>query len=270
MSAPLGLAALTVLDCDPLEQISLAEDHGFDSIGVRMVQATPETPSYPLHEQPRQLDRVRRRLQDSPIEIFDVEILRLTPDFSVEQIKPFLEASESLGARAVLVAGNDPDISRTTEHYGQLAAACASHGLVASLEPMPWTQVRNVRQAVAIVEQADGDAAAGRSVLVDALHVSRSDTKWDDIKAVPDEWIHYAQLCDGPVPAPSEEEELIRQAREERLVPGEGGLDLAGIVAALPRGTPISVELPNEPQRQALGTAAWLERLVAATQHIIG
>ena len=59
---------------------------------------------------------------------------------------------------------------------------------------------------------------------------------------------------------------MIRQAREERLVPGEGGLDLVGMLASLPQATPISVELPNEPRRRALGTGAWLDRLAAAAR----
>ncbi len=50
MSATLGLAALTVLDAPPLEQIALAERHGFDSVGFRLLPAVPGTMAYPLHE----------------------------------------------------------------------------------------------------------------------------------------------------------------------------------------------------------------------------
>ena len=39
-------------------------------------------------------------------------------------------------------------------------------------------------------------------MLVDTLHVGRSSTTLDDLRDIPREWIHYAQLCDGSVPVP--------------------------------------------------------------------
>ena len=116
------------------------------------------------------------------------------------------------------------------------------------------------------MSQADGPA---RSVLIDALHVDHSATSLDDLAAIPREWLHYAQMCDGSTPAPTDESELIRQAREERLVPGTGGIALVDIWSILPAELPVSVELPNEPLRRAVGTDAWLDRLVAATRETL-
>lgn len=266
VNAPLGLAALTVLDTAPLEQIVLAEEHGFDTIGFRFLPAAPGTTTYPLHEDRSALRQVKARLASTPVTLFDIEIIRLAADFDVRHYESFLAAGAELGARAVLVGGDDPDLGRLTASYAALAAACAEHGLVASLEFMPWTAVPDARTALSIVEQADGP---GRSVLVDTLHAGRSATTLDDLRAIPREWIHYGQLCDGSVPTPTDHAELIRQAREERLVPGDGGLDLTGIWSTLPAGTPISVELPNEPQRQKLGTPAWLDLLAARARAVV-
>ncbi|MFE5707157.1 sugar phosphate isomerase/epimerase family protein [Rhodococcus koreensis] len=266
MTAPLGLAALTVLDTAPLEQVDLAEKHGFDTIGIRLLPAAPGTTAYPLHEDPAALDALVRRLDDSPIEVFDLEIIRLGTDFAPESYVPLLEAGARLGAKAVLVGGDDRDRSRLTDSYARLAELCANYGIVASLEFMPWTAVPDATAAVEIVSQADGPA---RSVLVDALHVGRSSTTAADLAAIPREWLHYAQMCDGSVPAPTDDAELIRQAREERLVPGAGGIPLADIWSTLPAGLPVSIELPNEPLRRAVGTDAWLERLVTATREVL-
>lgn len=266
-TAPLGLAALTVLDTAPIAQVDLAERHGFDTIGIRLLPAAPGTTAYPLHQNPRALGELRRRLDDSSVDLFDIEIIRLAADFDVADYEPILAAGAELGARAVLVGGDDPDRGRITDSYARLAQACAAHGLVASLEFMPWTAVPDARAAIEIVGQADGP---GRSVLVDALHVDRSATTLDDLAAIPREWLHYAQLCDGALPRPTSDAEKIRQAREERLPAGEGGIDLAGIWAALPVGLPVSIELPNEPRRRAAGTDAWLDHLVAAARAVVG
>lgn len=266
MTAPLGLAALTVLDTAPLQQVDLAEKHGFDTIGIRLLPAAPGTTAYPLHEDDAALDALVRRLDDSSIEVFDLEIIRLGADFDPKSYVPLLEAGARLGAKAVLVGGDDRDRSRLTDSYARLAELCAQYGIVASLEFMPWTAVPDAATAVEIVSQADGPA---RSVLVDGLHVGRSSTTLDDLAAIPREWLHYAQMCDGSVPAPTDDAELIRQAREERLVPGSGGIPLADIWSTLPAGLPVSIELPNEPLRRVVGTDAWLARLVAATREVL-
>lgn len=265
-TAPLGLAALTVLDTAPLDHVDLAERHGFDTIGLRLLPAAPGTTAYPLHEDERALAEVERRLADSPVEVFDLEIIRLAADFDPSAYVPLLETGARLGAKAVLVGGDDTDRARLTDSYARLADLCGRYGIVASLEFMPWTAVPDAKAAVEIVAQADGPA---RSVLVDALHVARSSTTFADLAAIPREWLHYAQMCDGSVPAPTDDAELIRHAREERLVPGTGGIDLQGIWSTLPAGLPVSIELPNDPLRRAVGTDTWLDRLVAATREVI-
>lgn len=266
MTAPLGLAALTVLDTAPLQQVDLAEKHGFDTIGIRLLPAAPGTTAYPLHEDDAALDALIRRLDDSPIEVFDLEIVRLQADFDPKSYVPLLEAGARLGAKAVLVGGDDRDRARLTDSYARLAELCAQYGIVASLEFMPWTAVPDATTAVEIVTQADGPA---RSVLIDALHTARSTTTLGDLAAIPREWLHYAQMCDGSVPAPTNDAELVRHAREERLVPGTGGIDLTGIWSTLPTDLPVSVELPNEPLRRAVGTDAWLDRLVTQTRRVL-
>lgn len=266
MTCPLGLAALTVLDTPPVRQVDLAERHGFDTIGLRLLPAAPGTTAYPLHEDHTALDMLVRRLEDSPIEVFDLEIIRLDADFDPAAYLGVLEAGARLGAKAVLVGGDDRDRARLIDSYARLAQLCATYRLVASLEFMPWTAVPDATAAAQIVSQADGPA---RSVLIDALHVDRSATSLEDLAAIPREWLHYAQMCDGSTPAPTDESELIRQAREERLVPGTGGIALVDIWSTLPAGLPVSVELPNEPLRRAVGTDAWLDRLVAATRETL-
>ncbi|QHE70943.1 sugar phosphate isomerase/epimerase family protein [Rhodococcus sp. WAY2] len=266
MTAPLGLAALTVLDTAPLQQVDLAEKHGFDTIGIRLLPAAPGTTAYPLHEDDAALDVLIRRLDDSPIEVFDLEIIRLRADFDPKSYVPLLEAGARLGAKAVLVGGDDRDRARLTDSYARLAELCAQYGIVASLEFMPWTAVPDATTAVEIVSQADGPA---RSVLIDALHTARSTTTLGDLAAIPREWLHYAQMCDGSVPAPTSDAELVRHAREERLVPGTGGINLTDIWSTLPPDLPVSVELPNEPLRRAVGTDAWLDRLVTQTRRVL-
>jgi sugar phosphate isomerase/epimerase len=63
------------------------------------------------------------------------------------------------------------------------------------------------------------------------------------------------QLCDARAERPSDLQEIIRQARSDRLFPGEGGLDLRGLMRALPADLPISVEVPYAKPMSALDRA---------------
>jgi len=74
---------------------------------------------------------------------------------------------------------------------------------------------------------------------------------------LPREYFGYVQFCDAPAERPTDLDTLLFQARCERMIPGEGGLDLAGILRALPDHLPISIEVPTQQWAQ---TAPALER----------
>ena len=65
----------------------------------------------------------------------------------------------------------------------------------------------------------------------------------------------YVQLCDGPLQAPADREALIREARTNRLAPGEGQFPLKALLAAMPQDCMASLEVPlpqgRDPQSHA-------------------
>ena len=174
---------------------------------------------------------------------------------------PFFEVGAKLGAKALLVAGDDEDEARLTASFAALCEAAAPFGLSADLEFMPWTKVPDARTALRIVL---GAAQPNGGVLVDALHVARSATSLADVAAIPRQCLHYAQICDAPAEVPATVEGLIHTARCERLLPGDGGIDLAGIFSMLPRDLPISVEIPHDREVAAIGAEEWARRALAA------
>ena len=76
------------------------------------------------------------------VAVFDVEIVRLGPNFDPETVWPFLETCQKLDAKAVLVAGDDPDEARLTASFATFCEAAAPYGLTGDLEFMPWTKAR--------------------------------------------------------------------------------------------------------------------------------
>jgi sugar phosphate isomerase/epimerase len=258
MKRPIGLAALTVLELPHHEQVSVAAEAGYSQVGLRLVPVAGQPYQYPL-----ELPEVERRLADTGVRVLDVEVFRLTPQTRVEEWAGVLEISARLKATELLVHGADPDDARLTETFGRLCDLAAGYGLAANLEPMPWVEVSNIAKALRILR---GASRANSGLLVDAIHFFRAGDSLEALAAVPREYLRYAQFCDARAERPADMQEIIRQARSDRLFPGEGGLDLAGLLRTLPPELSLSLEVPYAKPLPALERA---RRALAATKAML-
>ncbi len=156
----------------------------------------------------------------------------------------FLEVSARLGAKNVLVMSAEPDEARTVERFCDLCDRAAPYGLHVCLEFAIYTGVRTLAHAAHVVAQSKRSNA---SVLIDALHFSRSGGIPAHVAQVDPSLFRYAQLCDASadMPGPTDAPALVREARPGRLLPGEGVLPLAEFVAALPPTVPLAIEAPS-------------------------
>ncbi|WFU43331.1 TIM barrel protein [Bradyrhizobium sp. CB82] len=261
-----SLAYLTSAPIAPPDALVLAAKLGYQAVGVRIAPAAPGGDFSPLSSDAAMLRETIRRIDATGVPVFDVEIARLGADFEPDRFASFLETAGRLKARAILVAGDDPDEARLTESFAKFCRAAAPYGLTADLEFMPWTAVKNAKAALRIVTNAN--EPNGR-VLIDALHAARSATSLDDIASLPRYLLSYAQLCDAPAGIPASNDELIHTARCARLLPGDGGIDLVGIVRALPDNLPLSLEIPNHEWLPMLGAEEWGRRALAAARRIV-
>jgi len=245
LARPLSLAHLTVLDTTPPELVTVAAAAGFRTIGIRLT-ATPSVglPPYDvLHEGPV-LRETLLRLADTGVSVLDTEFLRFEPEVPVGVPEGFLEVSARLGAKNVLVMSAEPEEARTIERFGELCDRAAQYGLHVCLEFAVYTGVRTLAHAAQVVAKAKRSNA---SVLVDTLHFSRSGGLPVHIRQVDPALFRYAQICDASadMPGSADTPNLIREARTGRLLPGEGILPLAELVAALPADLPLAVEAPS-------------------------
>lgn len=263
---PLSLAALTVLELTPPEMVDCAAQAGYSHVGLRLLPATDTEPHYELIGDTPMIREVLARLRGTGIGVLDIEILRLKPDTDVRTYQALLETGAALGARYVLVAGNDPDEARLTDNFGALCDLALPLGLKPYIEPMPWTDAMNVTQAGRIVTAA-GRANGG--IVIDPIHFDRSASSIADIAALPSEFFGYMQLCDAPALRPTDVPGLLFQARYERQFPGEGGLDLASLLDALPRDIPLSLEVPTEALGKTVGALERAKRAREATLKLL-
>lgn len=267
MSRIYSMAYLTGSSFGPAEMVEAAAELGYGAVGLRLLPAAPGGAVQSLIGDAAALRETRVRIAETGVGVFDIELIRLDQNFSADSFRPFMEAGHALGARAILVAADDPEETRLAENFAATCRAAAEYGLTCDLEFMPWTAVKSVSDAVRIVTAADQPNAR---ILVDALHFGRSASTVDEVRALSRARLGYAQICDAPRIENPTPEQLIYTARVERLLPGEGDMPVRELFAALPSDIPVSVEIPSEPRVAALGQKEWARRALAASRSTLG
>lgn len=242
MNRLISLAHLTVMELAPPDVFSTAAEAGYSHASLRLAPAAPgKEAQFPMIGDTPMFRETQRRIADSGVALFDFEILRINRETRLTDFLPVIETGAKLGGKFVLVAGDVADEPFMIDKFAEICALGAPFGIGMGLEHMPWTGVKTLAAARRIVEATN--PANGR-IIVDAIHVDRSGETAADVAAMPRHLHCYFQICDLPAERPKDHETMIYQARQARLPPGEGGLDLTGMLRAIPQDLPISVEIP--------------------------
>ncbi len=266
MAYPISLAPLTVLELPPAEMVTCAAEAGYEWLGLRLAQVLPSVPlPFEIIGQ-RELQReLLKRIEDSGVRILDIEFVRLAPETRIRDCVPMLETGARLGARHVLAGGNDAEEQRLVENFGRLCEAAAAVGLSANLEPIPMFELGTLEQAIRVLSAVD---QPNSGIVIDPIHFDRAGEKLETVGKIPKQWLRYMQFCDAPAERP-DREGMLFQARAERKIPGEGGLDLMGLLHAMPRGIPIAIEAPMNEMAKTVGAVERAKRLLGATRELL-
>lgn len=229
----IGLAALTVLELPHPELVSCAAQAGYSHVGLRLIPVAGQPYLHPLDAA-----AIEKRLRETGVRVLDVEVFRLEAGTRVADFEEVMAIAARLGASQLLVHGADPEHRRLVDSFGRLCDLAARYHLAANLEPMPWVDISTVAKAKRVMDDA---GRANGAVLVDAIHFFRADNQLDELHGLRQ---NYLQFCDAHPGRPTETQELIRQARGDRLPPGQGALDLQGLLSCVSKELPLSLEVP--------------------------
>jgi sugar phosphate isomerase/epimerase len=230
-----GLEHLTLLDVAPPRLVTIAAQAGFDAVGLRISPATDNERPWPMAPGSAMLAETALRCADTGITVLDAEAVRLGPEPA--HFTPFLDAAAQLGARYVNAICEDPDLGRLADEFARLVADALPYGIRPVIEFMAYRSVRTLADATAVAARSGGGG-----ILIDALHVQRCGVSLDALHLLDPGLVSYIQLCDAPLAAPADQ---VAEARSARLLPGDGELPIAGLLAALPDGVPVAVEAPR-------------------------
>lgn len=161
----------------------------------------------------------------------------IPPRFDTEQVFGFGETelfgiADALGARslnAVDVFSGSWSLDEAAAAFAGLCDRAAEHGLLVHLEFLPWSRIADLATAWQVVGAAD---RANGGLALDAWHYFRGGPDPVVLEDIPGDKVLCIQLDDGPA---QPEDDLLTATLHQRLAPGEGELDLRGLVAGLRR-----------------------------------
>ena len=264
MGKKYSLAYLTIPGTNPMEQIRIAKEAGYDFVSLRTIPMhLPGEPEFLLHKDPELFTSVQKALKEYDMPLMDIELARVRPDLDIDEYEPAFEAAAKLGGTDVLGSVWTRDKAYYVEKVGRIAEMAKKYGLNYNVEFLPWAGVRNLQEAITLVDTVNTD---NLYIMVDTLHAGRAGVTAAELKRTDPKYFHFIHLCDGPagpdgdpvlsdINAPL----MLHTAREARLYPGEGAMDIAGMVSAMPE-IPLSIELPNLERIKELGVEGHARR----------
>jgi sugar phosphate isomerase/epimerase len=186
---------------------------------------------------------------------------------------PDIEAvADALGGRQVSAGEFSGDSPLDSEEARERAAKAlranadrlAQRGLLVALESFPWSALANTRIAIDLLRRA---GAPNAGLLIDVWHFYNGGGHPDQLVDLPAAGITGVQLNDGPLV----HENFQRHARAERQLPGEGELDVVGLIHAVRRAGftgPYCVE-SNTPEFRNLPVAEAARRAADAAKGVL-
>ena len=163
------------------------------------------------------------------------------------------EVMERLGATRTLLCSAvhpeaSPDLDLAAEQLATVGRRAADHGFTLAFEALAWgTCINRLQEAWQVVDTA-GMPEVG--LAVDTFHLLARGDDATALAGIPGDRMEYLQVADAPYKAM----DVLEWSRHHRCFPGQGSLDVVGIVAAVVeagyRG-PLSLEVFNDIVREA-------------------
>lgn len=264
MARKFSLAYLTIPGTDPVSQIKIAKETGYDSVSLRTIPMhLPGEPEFLPDKDPELFDAIKKALKEYDMPLMDIELARVRKDLDINEYRTAFETAAKLGATDVLGSIWTRDKAWYTDTAGKVADMAKEFGLCYNIEFLPWAGVRNLQEAITLIDDLGRDNVF---IMVDTLHAGRAGVTAVELARTPAKYFRFIHLCDGPAGPDGDpvldnikDELMLFTAREGRLYPGEGVMDIVGMVKAMPT-IPFSIELPNLKEMSVRGAAGHAAR----------
>ncbi len=237
-SHSLCLEFLTAVDLDAPSFITLAAKHGFQRVSLLVNPMLPYQDFHLLGDTASRRE-TRQRCNDLGVTVDMIEAFNIQADTDAASFIPAMESGKVLGNGIINLLPRDEDEARIEDCFARACELADTFGFRVVTEISRRATLKTLQQAVRFFQRIGRPDVR---ILLDTLHFFRYGGTLEDVRAHRD-WIGRVQLSDGPTQMPLADQ--LTEARQHRLIPGDGDLPLRGLLAEVPAGITIGVEVPN-------------------------
>lgn len=262
----LSLAFLSIPDVSPIDAIKIAADAKFDALSLRLLPATNKESKYPLLLDDKLAKQVKKNLKNYGLFLSDIKIIRIKPNFKLNDFKSIISRTCDLGCKNIITVGDDRDRTRLIENFTYLCESAERYDLTISLEALPWSSIPSIHDAFDVITKSKAENA---KLILDALHFYRNEKNQGILRKIPANLFSVFQICDGTKTYKNDTKLIRDYARTQRLPPGEGELDLRKLIGYINKKTIISIEVPNQKMLHSMKALDRAKYLMQCTKKIV-
>jgi sugar phosphate isomerase/epimerase len=263
-----GIEFLSVFGLPPVEFVELVADLGCRHLSTGLTSAPGgplDHPPFSLRDDPALRREFIAAMRDHDVSISLGEGMIVRDGTDIRDSAADLDVMSELGIGCINTVSLDPDLGRSFDQFGELAAMARARGMVMTIELSPGLTVGDLPTALAAIEHVGW---SNFRLLIDTMHFVRSGSVPADLEALDPDLIGYCQLSDAPLVGTSPS--YTEEAMFERRVPGEGELPLRDLLATLPPDVIVGLEIPLRSRAEAgIGPEARLRPCVDAARALL-
>ena len=247
---PLGPPEQEASPHDFRERVEVAGRLGYSGVGLMHSDLMQIRRQYDWHA-------IRNILAESGLKYLELEFLVGWIDDGDEYAQAeivldnMLTAAQALDVRHLKIG---PDMQAKTwpmprmiERFARLCDKAAVYGTDVVLEPMPWSNVADLKTAIAIVAGAD---RSNGGLLLDIWHLARGGVGYDEITRIPSGLVRYVEIDDADAEIRGS---LLEDTLNHRRFCGQGALGVSAFLqCVLDQGYdgPFGIEIISEIERR--------------------
>jgi len=224
----------------PLDVVIASAANGYGACGLR-VSGRNAGDSWPsVDNNPSAFSSIRHVAAQKGIRISSISGFYITPQTTLAHMLENVRAARELGVHLICQGCFEADHNRVAALLKDYADAAGEAGIRIAIEFMPMSELKTLNQTLEMVDRA---GVSNVGLLIDSLHLARSGSHAADVAALDPKTIYLTQLCDGPAKLATDST-LFDEAMTGRMYLGDGRLELADLVRALPSDAEIELETP--------------------------
>ena len=265
-SIPLSLSFYTAPELSFEELVEVAAEIGCTHVGLRLLDGAPTEPGTKLMQNPDFRRNALTHMGALGISALDASAARIRAETRASDFAALLDVSAEMGARFVMCSIDDAEAERSFNNLAELCDMAKPLGLKIGIEFVPWMSIGSLSDAARAVAHLQ---RANLGIVIDALHFDRSQGDVSELAALPPDSIAIFQICDAPRCTDVSLESQLHVATKERLLPGDGDIDLLEMCRALPTDTPVAMEIPMTKLSQTMPAIGRARRAAEATRQTL-